>query len=230
VRITYLEGDPCSPKYVRGALEHAGFDVAMPEKGAATLPETDAYLLSDVRAEDLSEGAVRQLQQRVRDGKGLLMAGGWTSLGRGGYARHAIGKLLPVELEDGDDRVNVPAGLFLVPPADHEALRGLPWSQPAVLTGYNRVRVRQGARTLLQARTVEAVEGRAAQLGDAVPILAAWEEPGARVGVLATDLAPHWSGGWTDWGPPSVDVGEGEELGTGYVTFVAQLMRWLGRA
>jgi len=56
-------------------------------------------------------------------------------------------------------------------------------------------------------------------------------EKGLRTAALTTDLAPHWCGGWVDWGARRralpVTAEFGVEVGDLYVRFVRQLIQWL---
>jgi len=52
-----------------------------------------------------------------------------------------------------------------------------------------------------------------------------------RRAALTTDLAPHWCGGWVDWGKKHVKLPVNEhiaiEVGDAYINFVQALLRWL---
>jgi uncharacterized membrane protein len=221
MRVRYVEGDPCSPKYVAGSLRAAGHEVG-DEAG-------DLLLLSDTPAAEFP-GDLSAEVDRVERGGGLLLVGGWFSLGRGGYARSPLARILPVELMDGDDRVNTPAGLYLRRASPHPITDGLAFDRPPVVTGYNVVAPR--GLVAIDGRVVEVVGDRHAVLSDTrVPLLVLGRHGKGRVAVLATDLAPHWSGGWTDWGRHAVRLEDGkEETGDAYVRFLDQLVRWVGGA
>jgi len=100
-RVLYLEGRAESSSYLRRALEKEGIAVAvdpaarLPE-GAETLGVFDAVILSDVARASLSEKSMAALKTYVRDGGGLLFAGGETSYGESGYSETAIEEILPV--------------------------------------------------------------------------------------------------------------------------------------
>lgn len=228
MRILYLEGDAASPKYVRGALRHLRFDVELAtEPPPRDLGSCDLYLLSDMPAERVPHDTMRAVEEEVRRGAGLLMVGGWLSFGRGGYARTVLGNALPVTMRDGDDREAAPSGAWLVPAERAPLTDGLPWDRPPVVTGWNKVASKVGGRVLVEARPLQAGREGPRLTGARVPILVVGKHGDGRTAALATDLAPHWSGGWTDWGSPSYDVGEGEELGAAYIDFLGRLCRWL---
>lgn len=231
MHVLYLEGDPCSPKYVQGTLEACRFQVdpVIERKYEGAWDLHDVYLLSDYRAALLGAAGQRALAERIADGAGLIMVGGWTSLGRGGYAGGPLSDILPVTLHDGDDRENWPSGIYARPAGRHPITDGLPFSPPPVLTGHNRCAPRAGAEVVLEGWRVVAVDAEGARFEDApVPVLVTGRHGRGRVAVLATDLAPHWSGGWTDWGGGRIDVGEGEEVGRAYRDFLGRLVEWVG--
>ncbi len=62
----------------------------------------DVFLIGDLSATHLPPATMQLIQQRVRAGAGLLMMGGYHSLGPGGYAGTAIEELLPVYLGGPD--------------------------------------------------------------------------------------------------------------------------------
>ncbi|MBL8755308.1 MAG: VWA domain-containing protein [Planctomycetes bacterium] len=87
------------------ALRAAGFEIAI--SAPATAPVSLAELtgcrvvvLEDVAAGQLPNGALAALAQWVRDlGGGLLMTGGKSSFGVGGWHRSAVEDVLPVTME-----------------------------------------------------------------------------------------------------------------------------------
>ena len=60
--------------------------------------EYDAYIIGDVPAAVFGDPLLGKLADRVREGAGLLMLGGFRTFGPGGYAGTAIEPLLPVRL------------------------------------------------------------------------------------------------------------------------------------
>lgn len=213
MRLLYLEGDRCSLKYLLGAFAAARIEVEQPDALPADLARFDAALLSDYAAGRLD---AERLARAVEGGLGLVMVGGWLSFGRGGYARSPLARALPVEMEDGDDRRALVRGAHPKKLRDHPALADLDWENAPVLCGANRVRAKPGAEVVLE------LAGQ--------PLLVVGEHGRARVAAYAGDLAPHWSGGLTDWGSGTVPGPEGEEMGTDYVAFVARLLSWTARA
>jgi hypothetical protein len=224
-RVAYLEGDPCSPKYIAGTLRAAGVDVSQGDGARATADAV--FLVSDVAAADVGEETLRRIADAVASGAGLIAVGGWKSFGRGGWAGTPLEAALPVYVRKDDDRVNTPMGTFLRP-RRHALVEGLPWDDAPVITGFNRVSPRPSTETVIEGVLVDAVTSTHARLlARPVPILVLGRHGRGRTAALATDLAPHWSGGWTDWGRRAVSVGEGEEVGDAYLEFLRRLVEWV---
>jgi uncharacterized membrane protein len=107
-KVLYVEGVPASARYLSGALTTAGFDVTV--RPAAGLPVTpadldpwDAVVLSDVKPGALSPRMMSALSDWVeKGGGGLLVAGGESVFGEGGYRKTPIERLTPVTFERKD--------------------------------------------------------------------------------------------------------------------------------
>jgi uncharacterized membrane protein len=186
------------------ALEGLGHDVAYvrAHEVATRFPTTreelaghDVVVLSDIGANSflltpetfaesrLAVNRLRVLADHVRDGGGLVMVGGYLSFagidGRARYGQSPLADALPVEVLDRDDRVEVPEGVVpAVADAGHPALAGAHGDWPALL-GYNQVRARDGATTLVRA--------------GADPLLVVGEAGSGRTAAFTSDLAPHWA-------------------------------------
>jgi uncharacterized membrane protein len=65
------------------------------------------------------------------------------------------------------------------------------------------------------------------------PLLVVGQYGKGRTAALATDVAPHWVGGFVDWGKERVSVKLSNnatvEFGAHYARFFAQLVRWIGK-
>lgn len=182
------------------ALEVAGGSVTFQPCHVATreFPRTrsdleryDLVILSDIGADSLQltpkvragESDVDRcelLAEYVADGGALGMIGGYMSFsgfgGRARYGRTALADVLPVELLDGDDRIEAPAGV--TPKNEGVPGANLPAEWPAVL-GYNRVRPTPSADVWA---TVD---------GD--PLLCVDAHGAGRTFAFTTDCAPHWA-------------------------------------
>jgi uncharacterized membrane protein len=114
--------------------------------------------------------------------------------------------MMPVEILDHDDRVELPQG-FLAKAVDpeHPILKGLPTVFPAMLF-YNKTVLKSEAKLLL----VNDESGRKD------PILAVWEYGKGRAAAFTPDCAPHGA-------PPEFLNWEY------YGEFFAKIIRWLSR-
>lgn len=195
----------------------------------------DAYIFSDFSKGGLSAEAERKVVERVGNGAGLGMIGGWGSFqGPFGLWRNSrIEQWLPVQCMDSDDRVNYPQGAYPVLKNPHPILGKISLENPPMICGLNRFKARKDAVVVLSAAPVSAkASGKLKlKLQAEVPFLVASSGSRIRASALATDLAPHWCGGFVDWGPkrmklpvnPRVRV----EVGNIYVDFIAGMVRWL---
>ncbi|HEY3446938.1 MAG TPA: glutamine amidotransferase [Myxococcales bacterium] len=232
MRVLYLEGDPNGMRFVSGTLTRLGVAHECVRPGGSIprdLSHFQAVIVSDFPHTALREAETSLVRAATVGGLGVLMIGGWKSFGRGGWAGSALAGLLPVELRPGDDRANCPSGLVLEP-TGHPLVRGLDWSHPVVVAGYNRVKPREDATVALHGRLIEGTPDAIHLSSARVPLLMVRdviEEIGGRTAALATDLAPHWSGGMTDWGSKPLRIGEDEEVGDEYAAFVMNLVRWV---
>lgn len=193
-------------------------------------------ILSDYPAQRVAPELQQQIVQRVSDGTGLLMIGGWESFhGLGGnWDGTPVGDILPVRIESGDDRINSDRPLLVRRTGRHAVTRDLPWKQrPPYVGGLNRLRAREGADVLLKADELTAGRKRGRwklDLWRSYPLLVVGQHGAGRTTALATDLAPHWVGGFVDWGdgrvPAQAADADPVEVGDLYAQFILQLVRW----
>lgn len=146
-----------------------------------------------------------RIAARVRRGAGLLMIGGWESFqGSGGsYSGTVIQEVLPVRISPTDDRVNYSFPCLVHKPEEHPILADLPFARPPCIGGYNRVEAKADARVLLEAvRFRTRAEGSSCSFAeegrDVLLVVGAGAE--GRTAVFTSDAAPHWVGGFVDWG------------------------------
>ncbi|MDR0337845.1 MAG: glutamine amidotransferase, partial [Planctomycetaceae bacterium] len=70
-------------------------------------------------------------------------------------------------------------------------------------------------------------------LMETFPLLVVGQYGKGRTAALATDVAPHWVGGWVDWGKKRITQklhnGNSIEVGENYVQFLTQLLHWIGQ-
>ncbi|MGC4115468.1 MAG: glutamine amidotransferase [Myxococcales bacterium] len=232
MRVLYLEGDPNGMRFVSGTLTRLGVVHECVRPGGSIprdLSHFQAVIVSDFPHSALRESERSLVRAATVGSLGVLMLGGWKSFGRGGWAGSDLANLLPVDVKPGDDRANCPSGVVLQP-ADHPLVRALDWSHPVVVNGFNRVTPREDSTVALYGRVIEGTPYDIQLSSVRSPLLVVRdgvEEIGGRTAALATDLAPHWSGGLTDWGSKSLRIGEDEEVGDEYAAFVMNLVRWV---
>ena len=265
-KICYLGDDTLqgAAAYLGGIMLHFGhaFDhIPSGQTPPTAFAETPyaLYIVSDYQAATFGQVAMTHVAERVAQGAGLAMFGGWESFfGRlGEYQASPLAEVLPVVMQQSDDRRNSAQPCLVNQKADHPILEGLPWDTPPGIGGYNEIAPRPGATTLLTALrfsvhretrgTEDVVRKTAAVLhavspttssaafrftsGEEVPLLVVGQHGRGRVAALATDVAPHWVGGMVDWGDRRITqpVGAGfVEIGNWYAQFFRNLLVWTG--
>ncbi|MCS7222359.1 MAG: VWA domain-containing protein [Anaerolineae bacterium] len=104
-RILLVEGKAGEAEHLAAALRAVGMEVAvMPPaqtpQDLATLSGFDAVFLVNAPAETLPHAAMQALPRYVRElGRGLVMVGGESSFGAGGYLRSPVEEALPVDMD-----------------------------------------------------------------------------------------------------------------------------------
>ena len=225
--------------YLCGVMKYHGIPFERVDNGATpvTVAGYDAYILSDYPAADFKSGQMDEICDAVTAGSGLAMFGGWESFhGRlGEYHRSPLAKVLPVIMQDRDDRRNFSQPVMVQRCREHPILRELPWHTPPFVGGFNQFTPKPGAEVLLEAVRFDVRLGETAVFTplERFPLLVVGKYGKGNVVALATDVAPHWVGGWVDWGNERVTqqtVGvRFIEAGGDYVKFFAQLVRYVGK-
>lgn len=188
---------------LRAALEAGGFAVDyLPNHIAAsafpaTVEELAGYaavVLSDIGTNTLllhpdtfersqpMPDRIAAIRDYVAGGGGLVMVGGYlTFQGIDAKARWAgtpVEEALPVAMQSGDDRVEMPAGVTPeVRATGHAIVAGLPDEWPSLL-GYNRVTAKPGADLVVS-------------VGED-PLIVAGAHGAGRSAVFTSDCGPHW--------------------------------------
>jgi uncharacterized membrane protein len=240
---TNLEG---AAGYLAGLITHFGWRFDYVPSHVAMTREVIArphslLILSDYPAAQFDEELQDLALTQVERGMGLLMIGGWESFhGFGGnWDGTPLGKALPVEIENRDDRVNFSQPTLLTREGDenHPTTARLPWeSHPPTLGGLNRVRPKEDGETVLVAipHQVQEVDGRFVfSARTPHPALVLGTESHGRTAAFLSDVAPHWVGGFVDWGPERITAqaagAAAIEVGSHYAQFWKQLLAWVGR-
>lgn len=176
-----------------------------------------AIILSDIGADtfllhpktwvggERTTNRLRLIEEYVREGGGLIMAGGYMSFqGIHGWARYhgsPVEEALPVEMTPYDDRVECPEGVEARKTViAHPITKGLPPTWPHLL-GYNRFTPKSSAKIL-------------ATVGSD-PLLVVGEHGKGKVVAWASDIGPHWC---------PKEFAEWE----GYTTLWRRMVSWAG--
>lgn len=199
-----LGGFESGVEWLQKGLEQQGAEVdylpnhLVPTCFPTTMEELRQYnviFLSDVGSNSLllhpdtyhrslrTPNRLKLLKQYVEDGGGLAMVGGYLSFsglnGMANWGSTAVGETLPVTMQMGDDRVEVPEGFSpRVVNTFHPIVDGLGQKWPWFL-GYNKLTLKGDAQVLLEFE------------GD--PVLAVQQCGKGRTGIFASDCAPHWA-------------------------------------
>jgi hypothetical protein len=245
-KICYM-GDgnvPGAASYLCGIMTHFGlaFDyVPGSEKPPADFLSTDyaVYVLSDYHIDKFERTAMDHMIARVKAGAGLAMFGGWESFfGRsGGYYQSPLAEVLPVVMQSSDDRRNYAQPVLINKQVDHPILEGLPWDQPPGIGGFNAIEPKPEATLLLTSvqfavRRTKPDGGFQFSQCKEKPLLIVGSYGEGRTTALATDVAPHWVGGFVDWGDTRVKQeipGDDIDVGGWYAQFFRNLLVWTGK-
>eukprot|EP01006_Ploeotia_vitrea_P012497 TRINITY_DN33090_c0_g1_i1.p1 TRINITY_DN33090_c0_g1~~TRINITY_DN33090_c0_g1_i1.p1 ORF type:complete len:206 (-),score=27.12 TRINITY_DN33090_c0_g1_i1:23-640(-) len=183
---------------------------------------------------------------QVRSGvAGVVMFGGWESFHgtEGKWDGTPLGNALPVEILNADDRLNCDQPLLVAQVCGHPTVMGLPWStKPPLIGGLNQVKVKQGAKVVLEAIRFSVEKGwhgndekESFQFKPTTtyPLLVVGTCGKGRVSAFMTDVAPHWVGPLVDWGTGGVgrinakaEGGAEIEVGTLYAKLLWQILGW----
>lgn len=227
--------------YLAGLLTRWGFEFdycpSDRQLDPASVLGRRLVILSDYPSAQMNPDAQARLLDAVSAGTNLLMIGGWESFhGLGGdWDRTAIAAALPVDIQRDDDRLNCDHPVLIRQVASHPAVDGLPWTDRApYVGGFNRFQPRPQAKVILAADRVR-VHHRdglwQVELVETHPLLVVGSYGSGTTAALATDVAPHWVGGFVDWGDQRV-TGQAQgstaiEVGDLYAKFWNQLLTFL---
>ena len=155
----------------------------------------DGYIIGDVPREVFGDKNLQQLADRVRGGAGLLMLGGFNTLGPGGYAGSALEPLLPVDLRADTDDAHYLEDLPMRPTREgvtHFVMRlgsaadsQEAWSKLPALQSGNRLREKNAAVQVLAATNPDYPRA-------GIPLLFTQDVGGSRVMTFAGDTTWQW--------------------------------------
>ncbi len=116
------------------------------------------YIVSDYPSSRFSKEQMEFIADSVKNhGSGLLMIGGWESFYglNGEYYQSPLANVLPVTMQNVDDRVNSSLPIILIQMDSHPILKDLPWNWPASIGGFNRIIPKKGSHVLLKGITID---------------------------------------------------------------------------
>lgn len=193
----------------------------------------DLYILSDFPFSKLPDVSQKVIAESVKKGASLLMIGGWESFHgvNGEYQGSLIEEILPVICLTQDDRVNYCHGLVPVIKQQHQSIKSLPWHNPPVVCGFNKVKLKKDSQTVLALKKIVIKNLEISLDKNEFPLLVFGKYGLGKTCALTTDLAPHWVGGLVDWGNSRIKIrangGVEVEVGSFYAVFVEQLIKSL---
>lgn len=164
------------------------------------LQQYDAVVLSDIGSNtfllrnptfyemQVNPNPLELIKDYVAQGGGFLMIGGYLSFtgieGKANYKNTVLSELLPVELSDTDDRIEMPQGVHPVTVQDDPLTNDL--GEWPLFLGYNRFAAKKDAKVL-------------AVINDD-PFLVSGNFGKGQTACFASDCAPHWgSKEFVDW-------------------------------
>jgi len=230
--------------YLAGVLAYydVSFDyLASDERFESSLLNNSykAIIISDYPAANFSEAQISGIVERVKNGTGLLMIGGWESFTGldGRYNETLLKDVLPVIMQDSDDRINYSGPCLVEKNCEHEIVAGLAFgSDVPVIGGFNEFKAKQGSTTILSSRRFKASynDGEFKFIKQQTsPLLVAGYYGKGNVIAFASDVAPHWVGPLIDWGDERItaraDGAEQIEVGNWYTLLFANMIRWVGK-
>ena len=175
----------------------------------AVLEKFDVFLLGDLDSSYLKPEQMQLLVQRVRDGAGLMMLGGYHSLGPGGYAGTPLEEVLPVNLGNREiGQVSEPLLPRLTPEGrNHPIFANIAKFFPSQnaeaevpglppLEGCVKV-----AGPKPGATTLAFYAGDGSQPGSPMPVLAVQPVGKGRAAAFTGDTTPHLAAGAPGPGP-----------------------------
>ena len=162
-----------------------GFDVNLDNYDVVIISDigSNTFLLQNSTFYNLKTvpNALVKIKDYVANGGGFMMIGGYLSFmgieGKGNYKNTVLDEVFPVQMLDGDDRVEVPEGIratYIDP--NHETVKG--FEGAPLFLGYNKVTARKGSHTVMA-------------LGDD-PLLVFGSYKKGKTACFMSDCSPHW--------------------------------------
>lgn len=230
--------------YLGGVMEHfqIEFDYLASDKAFEDSLLDNHYgaiIISDYPSANFTAAQLDKLSQKISAGIGLLMIGGWESFTglEGGYNQTILKDILPVEMSESDDRFNSANQCIIKKEQPHTITENLPFEQycPSI-SGFNTFSGKENTQTILSVivyncklENYEPVFCKS----KLYPLLTVGKYGSANVAAYASDAAPHWVGGFVDWGNNRINIqaqgSEKLEVGNWYAQFFYNLIKWTVR-
>ncbi len=226
--------------YLAAIIHEEGYNLdyipsPLPIPNSLDFKNYDLIILSDYPRDQIKDNRLEEICEFVRKGGSLLMIGGWESFTGLNieYKNSPLESILPVILLEKDDRRNYDQGIAVIAnEPDHSVCKDLNWERPGIIGGYNEFKVKDSAACVLCGHKIKINvcnhEISAEADEKTIPLLVFDKAGDGKVAALAFDLAPHWVGGFVDWGHERkhVDFADGFiEVGDQYYKFVANLLK-----
>ncbi|MEN8127210.1 MAG: glutamine amidotransferase [Planctomycetota bacterium] len=199
--------------------------------------DTGLVILSDYPAENFTRDQFQCLAADVKEGLSFLMIGGWESFvgSEGGYQKTPAAEILPVAMQDTDDRMNVYGPCLVKQCQPHPVVRELPFEQePPTIGGFNCFTAKENTNVILSSLQFKAMcqaDGVHFEESAEAPLLVLGSYGAGKTAAFATDVAPHWVGPLVDWGDQRVTAcapgANPIEVGCWYAAFLKNLICWL---
>jgi uncharacterized membrane protein len=134
------------------------------------------------------------LRRWVENGGHFHMNGGWLSfageLGKGGWGRSRFHNVLPVECLQHDDLIESTDGYKIeIKNPNHPFVKGIDWSTFPPLLGFNEVKLRNDAESIIEIENLRKWH----------PLLATRSYGKGFVSCWMTGASPHWGINFMKW-------------------------------
>lgn len=184
-----------------------------------TLNQFDVFLIGDLDSSFLSAQHQEGIVKRVRQGAGLIMLGGYRSLGPGGYGGTPIGEILPVDVGNRDiGQVTEQFLPELTPEGrQHPILANIARFFPSSGAGPEEAQLPplDGCTRVLNARPAATVLAICPVTPERMPVLAVMPVDKGRTAVFTADTTRKWQ-----------QVPRVLDQESPFLQFWGQLIRW----
>ncbi len=109
----------------------------------------DVVVLANIETRGLGLGQVRMIGEFLRQGGGLVILGGLTTLGQSGNMQRGWGEFLPVELNGPWEIRKCEPAVTFASPAKDSPLANVKWDKPPTVFYRHVVKAKPGATVLL---------------------------------------------------------------------------------